>query len=105
MKTSLNLSVCPLLLSLLAGCASKEPPVIALDEPVEAHRLPEPPKPMEVVEVPKPLALPAQLKPLPETQPSKRAKESADERVRVSRSNRETRDAADREGYMNGIQV
>ena len=46
MKTSLNLSVCPLLLSLLAGCASKEPPVIALDEPVEAQRLPEPPRPI-----------------------------------------------------------
>jgi P-type conjugative transfer protein TrbG len=105
MKTSLNLCLCTLLLSVLAGCASQEPPVIALDEPVEAQRMPEPPKPIEVVEVPKPLALPAQLKPLPETQPSKRAKESADERVRVSRANREARVAPNREGYINAIQV
>ena len=65
MKTSLNLSICPLLLSVLAGCASQQPPVIALDEPVEAQRLPEPPRPNEVVEIPKPLALPAQLTPQP----------------------------------------
>ncbi|MDR8017489.1 P-type conjugative transfer protein TrbG [Ectopseudomonas guguanensis] len=105
MKTSLNLSICPLLLSVLAGCAGQEPPVIALDEPVEAQRLPEPPKPIEVVEVPKPLALPAQLKPLPETQRSKPAKEPADERVRVSRANRDARVAPSREGYINAIQV
>ncbi len=105
MKTSLNLSIYPLLLSILAGCASQEPPVIALDEPVEAQRLPEPPKPIEVVEVPKPLALPAQLKPLPETQRSKPAKEPADERVRVSRANRDARVAPSREGYINAIQV
>jgi len=90
---------------MLAGCASQEPPVIVLDEPVEAQRLPEPPKPIEVVEVPKPLALPAQLKPLPETQPSKSAKEPADERVRVSRANREARVAPSREGYINAIQI
>lgn len=96
MKTSLNLSICPLLLSVLAGCASQEPPMIALDEPVEAQRLPEPPKPIEVVEVPKPLALPAQLKPLPETQRSQPAKEPADERVRVSRANRDARVAPSR---------
>lgn len=105
MKTSLNLCIYPLLLSLLAGCASQESPVIALDEPVEAQRLPEPPKPIEVVEVPKPLALPAQLKPLPETQPSKSAKEPADERMRVSRANRDARVAPSREGYINAIQV
>jgi type IV secretion system protein TrbG len=105
MKTSLNLSICVLLLSMLAGCASQQPPVIALDEPVEAQRLPEPPKPIEVVEVPKPLALPAQLKPLPETQPSKPSKEPADERVRVSRANRDARVAPSREGYINAIQV
>ena len=105
MKTSLNLLICALLLSVLAGCASQQPPVIALDEPVEAQRLPEPPKPIEVVEVPKPLALPAQLKPLPETQRSKPAKEPADERVRVSRANRDARVAPSREGYINAIQV
>jgi len=105
MKTSLNLSIYPLLLSVLAGCASQQPPVIALDEPVEAQRLPEPPRPIEVVEIPKPLALPAQLKPLPETHPSRPAKEPADERVRVSRANRDARVAPSREGYINAIQV
>ncbi|TWE05770.1 type IV secretion system protein VirB9 [Pseudomonas sp. AG1028] len=105
MKTSQNLCIYPLLLSLLAGCASQESPVIALDEPVEAQRLPEPPKSIEVVEVPKPLALPAQLKPLPETQRSTPAKEPANERVRVSRANREARVAPSREGYINAIQV
>ena len=104
MKTALNLFICPLLLAMLAGCASHEPPVIALDEPMEAQRLPEPPKPMEVVEMPKPLALPAQLKPLPD-QGSKPAKEPADERVRVSRANRDARVAPTREGYINAIQV
>ena len=104
MKTSLNLFICPLLLAMLAGCASHEPPVIALDDPVEAQRLPEPPKPIEVVEMPKPLALPAQLKPLPD-QGSKSAKEPADERVRVSRANRDARVAPSLEGYINAIQV
>lgn len=79
--------------------------MIALDEPVEAQRLPEPPRPIEVVEIPQPLALPAQLKPLPETQRSKPAKEPADERVRVSRANRDARVAPSREGYINAIQV
>ncbi|QLC74667.1 P-type conjugative transfer protein TrbG [Pseudomonas sp. LPB0260] len=105
MKTALNLCVCPLLLSMLAGCASHEPPVIALDDPVEAQRLPEPPTPIEVVEMPKPLALPAQLKPLSDTQAGKPAKEPADERVRVSRANRDARVAPSREGYINAIQV
>ncbi|NQD95860.1 TrbG/VirB9 family P-type conjugative transfer protein, partial [Pseudomonas sp. CrR25] len=105
MKTALNLCICPLLLAMLAGCASQEPPVIALDEPLEAQRLPEPPKPIEVVEMPKPLALPAQLKPLPEAQSSKPAKEPVDERVRVSRANRDARVAPSREGYINAIQV
>ena len=74
MSTYLHFYTCPLLLAMLAGCASQgEPPVIALDEPVQAQRLPEPPKPIEVVAVPKPLALPAQLKPLLDGQASKRA--------------------------------
>ncbi|WP_212632127.1 P-type conjugative transfer protein TrbG [Pseudomonas sp. KB-10] len=105
MRTTQSIYICPLLLSVLAGCASQQPPVIALDEPVEAQRLPEPPKPIEVVEVPKPLALPDQLKPLPETQRSKPAKEPADERVRVSRANRDARVAPSREGYINAIQI
>ena len=92
---------------MLTGCASqgKAPPIIALDEPVEAQRLPEPPKPIEVVAVPQPLALPAQLKPLPDTKSATRAKEPTDERVRVSRANRDARIAPTREGYLNAIQV
>lgn len=107
MKTSAYLCACPLLLAMLAGCASqgKAPPIIALDEPVEAQRLPEPPKPIEVVAVPQPLALPAQLKPLPNTKSASRAKEPADERVRVSRANRDARMAPTQEGYINAIQV
>ncbi|MCY1266175.1 P-type conjugative transfer protein TrbG [compost metagenome] len=105
MKTSLNLCICPLLLSMMAGCASQNLPVIALDEPVEAQRLPEPPKPVEVVEIPKPLALPAQLKPLAETMADKPTAEPADERTRVSRANRDARVAPSREGYINAIQV
>ena len=105
MKTSAYLYAYPALLALLAGCASHEPPVIALDEPVEAQRLPEPPTPIEVVALPKPLALPAQLKPLPDPQAGKPVQEPADERVRVSRANREARVAPSREGYINAIQV
>lgn len=105
MKTTLHFYTCPLLLAMLAGCASHEPPVIALDEPVEAQRLPELPKPIEVVAVPQPLALPAQLKPLPEAQSSKPAKEPVEERVRVSRANRDARVAPSRAGYINAIQV
>ncbi|WP_324733775.1 P-type conjugative transfer protein TrbG [Pseudomonas paeninsulae] len=106
MKTSAHFCACPLLLAMLVGCASQsEPPVIALDEPVEAQRLPEPAKPIEVVAVPQPLALPAQLKPLPDAKASKPIKEPADERVRVSRANRDARVAPTREGYINAIQV
>jgi type IV secretion system protein VirB9 len=107
MKISAYLCACPLLLAMLAGCTSqgKPPPVIALDQPVEAQRLPEPPTPIEVVAVPQPLALPAQLKPLPDTKPTTPAKEPADEQVRVSRANRDARIAPTREGYLNAIQV
>lgn len=107
MKTSAYLCACPLLLAMLAGCASqgKAPPIIALDEPVEAQRLPEPPKPIEVVAVPQPLALPAQLKPLPDTKSTTRAKEPTDARVRVSRANQDARIAPTQEGYINAIQV
>jgi type IV secretion system protein VirB9 len=106
MKTSAHFYACPLLLAMLVGCASQsEPPVIALDEPVKAQRLPEPAKPIEVVAVPQPLALPAQLKPLPDAKASKPIKEPADERVRVSRANRDARVAPTREGYINAIQV
>lgn len=92
---------------LFAGCATqgKPPPVISLDEPVQAQPLPEPPKPIEVVAVPEPLALPAQLKPLPDVDAAPVAPEPADEKVRVSRANAEARIAPTREGYVNAIQV
>ncbi|MCZ4323222.1 P-type conjugative transfer protein TrbG [Pseudomonas anguilliseptica] len=105
MKTPLHFYICPLLLAVLTGCASHKPPVIALDEPVEAQRLPEPPKPIEVVEMPKPLALPAQLKPLGAASEGKPSKEPIDERVRVARANRDARIAPTQEGYINAIQV
>jgi len=100
-----NTSLIPSLLMItVAGCATQEPPVVALDEPVEAHQLTEPPKPIEIVEVPKPLALPAQLKPLPKpgAQPKR---EPTDERRRVSRANSYARVPPSREGYINAIQV
>ena len=92
---------------LFAGCATqgKPPPVISLDEPVQAQPLPEPPKPIEVVAVPEPLALPAQLKPLPGIDSAPITAEPADEKVRVSRANAEARIAPTREGYVNAIQV
>lgn len=93
-----------LLMITVAGCATQEPPVIALDEPVEAHRLTEPPKPIEIVEVPKPLALPAQLKPLPGPG-AKPNREPTDERARVSRANNDARVPPSREGYIDAIQV
>ena len=92
--------------AVLAGCATTgtPPPVISLDEPVQAEALPEPPVPVEVVAVPQPLALPAQLQPLPEPE-AKPVPEPADERTRVSRANAEARIAPTREGYVNAIQV
>ena len=97
----------PLMLLVLAGCATqgKPPPAISLDEPVQAQPLPEPPKPVEVVEVPTVLPMPAQLKPLPEVDEAPPAPEPADETVRVSRANAEARIAPTREGYVNAIQV
>lgn len=91
---------------LLSGCATqgKPPPVISLDEPVQAQLLPEPPKPVEVVLVPEVLPMPEQMKPLPEAD-AKPTPEPADETVRVSRANAEARIAPTREGYVNAIQV
>ena len=91
----------------LQGCATKgtPPPVISLDEPVQAQPLSEPPKPVEVVEVPKVLPMPAQMKPLPESIETKTAPEPADEKLRISRANAEARIAPTREGYVNAIQV
>ena len=91
----------------LQGCATKgtPPPIISLDEPVQAQPLPEPPKPVEVVEVPKVLPMPSQMKPLPEGGETKVTPEPADEKLRVSRANAEARIAPTREGYVNAIQV
>jgi len=67
MNTPLRFYVSIAMLVALAGCATqgKPPPVISLDEPVQAQLLPEPPSPVEVVAVPEVLPIPAQLKPLP----------------------------------------
>ncbi|EME3304415.1 P-type conjugative transfer protein TrbG [Stenotrophomonas maltophilia] len=95
------------LVAALAGCATqrKPPPVIPLDEPVQAQLVPDPPSPVEVVAVLEPLALPEQLKPLPEGDEAQPAPEPADETVRVSKANTEARVAPTREGYVNAIQV
>jgi type IV secretion system protein TrbG len=109
MNTHSRKSVVPLILLVLAGCATqgKPPPAISLEEPVAvaAQQLPEPPRPIEVVEVPKPLPLPDQMKALPSESDAKLAAEPVDEKVRVSRANMEARIAPSREGYVNAIQV
>lgn len=104
MKTAALLYLFPSILVLLAGCSSRSdlPPVVPLDEPVRAQRLPETPKPIEVVTVPQPLALPAQLKPIPKRKP---ARTTTDSRAQVTGANRDARVAPDREGYLNAIQV
>jgi len=105
MNTPLRFYVSALTLAALSGCATqgKPPPVISLDEPVQAQLLPEPPAPVEVVAVPEVLPIPAQLKPLPDMDEPK--PESTDEKARVSRANIEARVAPTREGYVNAIQV
>ncbi|QTD44139.1 P-type conjugative transfer protein TrbG [Ottowia testudinis] len=92
---------------LFAGCATqgKPPPVISLDEPVQAQPLPEAPKPVEVVAVPEVLPMPAQLMSVPGAEDAKPAREPADEKVRVARANAEARIAPTRDGYVNAIQV
>ncbi len=104
MKTTAYLYACPLLIAVLCGCSSRSapPPVVALDEPIAAQRLPETPKPIEVVTIPQPLALPAQLKPVPERKP---VLKPGDERARVTGANRDARVAPDPEGFINAIQV
>jgi len=80
MKPFLRFYASVLTLAALSGCATqgKPPPVISLDEPVQAQLLPEPPAPVEVVAVPEVLPIPAQLKPLPEADEPK--PESTDEK-------------------------
>lgn len=106
MNTHFCIYASSLVLGTLSGCATQatSPPVISLDEPLAAATpLPEPSTTVEVVEIPKILALPGQLKPLSvDVRP---AKEPSDERVRVTRANREARVGPTREGYINAIQV
>ncbi len=108
MNARIRTSVFVVLLTalVLGGCASqgKPPPVISLDEPVQAQQLPEPLKPIEVASFPESLALPDQLKPLPTVEPES-PPEPVDEKLRVSRANEEARVAPTREGYVNAIQV
>lgn len=106
MNPSLRFYVIVVFAVVLAGCATpRKPPTISLDEPVQAHPLPEPPLPIEVVAVPEPLPLPGQLMPLPEVVNAGIAPEPEDERKRVARANEEARMAPTRDGYINAIQV
>lgn len=107
MNPSFRFYALPLMLLVLAGCASqgKPPPMISLDEPVQALPIPEPPAPVEVVTLPEVLPMPGQLKPLPGVDDTKPTPEPADETVRVSRANAQARVAPTREGYVNAIQV
>lgn len=105
MKTFVHHYFFVLFAVMLAGCATqgKPPPVISLDEAVEAQRLREPPLPVEVVAIPEPLPLPGQLMRLPKDEVA--AVEPEDELERVSGANEEARVAPSREGYVNAIQV
>jgi len=107
MNIPLRFCVSALTLAALSGCATRgtPPPVISLDEPVQAQFLPEPPALVEVVAIPEVLPIPAQLKPLPKAEENKPASEPVDEKLRVSRANIEARVAPTREGYVNAIQV
>lgn len=107
MNLSCRIGTLSIVLLALAGCATqgKPAPRISLDKPVQAQPLPEPPKPVAVVEVPKILPLPAQMKPLLAVDDTEPPPEPVDEKLRVSRANREARMAPTREGYINAIQV
>jgi P-type conjugative transfer protein TrbG len=107
MNPSSRICALSLVLLALSGCVTqgKPAPRISLDEPVQAQPLPEPPKPVEVVEVPKVLPLPAQMKPLPAADDTEASSEPVDEKVSVSRANREARMAPTREGYIDAIQI
>lgn len=106
--------MCTVTISLLflAACATvpKPPPVISLDEPIQAHLVPAPAKPITVVEIPKPLPLPGQLKPLPPRSgepapmPAIASPPLSPER-RVEQANANARVTPTREGYVNAIQV
>jgi P-type conjugative transfer protein TrbG len=87
----------------VAGCASKPPRDIPLDEPVAAVKIADPPKPVEIVEVPKLLPLPGQLKPVPAVTTT--APEPGDPQDRVKRANATARVEPSRQNYLNATQV
>jgi len=87
----------------IAGCASKPPRDIPLDEPVAAVKIADSPKPVEIVEIPKILPLPGQLKPLPAVMTT--APESGDPQDRVKHANQTARVEPSRQNYLNATQV
>jgi type IV secretion system protein VirB9 len=87
----------------IAGCASKPPRDIPLDEPVAAVKIADPPKPVQIVEVPKLLPLPGQLKPVPAVTTA--APETGDPQDRVKHANETARVEPSRQNYMNATQV
>jgi type IV secretion system protein TrbG len=87
----------------IAGCASKPPRDIPLDEPVAAVKIPDPPKPVQIVEVPKLLPLPGQLKPVPAVTTA--APETGDPQDRINHANETARVEPSRQNYMNATQV
>jgi type IV secretion system protein VirB9 len=87
----------------VAGCASKPPRDIPLDEPMAAVKIADPPKPVEIVEVPKILPLPGQLKPVPAVTTA--APEPGDPQDRVKHANATARVEPSRQNYLNATQV
>ena len=88
--------------STLSACATRLPPEIAYDEPIEAVLLPELPRPVEVVERPEPLPLPGQLK---RVGADDRPREPRDPAVRVARANEAARIEPVRDGFINAVQL
>jgi type IV secretion system protein TrbG len=97
-------SICGLTL-LLVACASHKVPPLPLDEPVEAHRIPEPPAPTNIVEVPQALPLPGQLKPAPTAPTAKDSKRAPSPKESIAQAVRASRVEPTRDGYVNATQV
>lgn len=87
----------------VAGCASKPPRDIPLDEPVAAVKIADLPKPVEIVEVPKLLPLPGQLKPVPAATVT--VPETGDPQDRIKHANQTARVEPSRQNYLNATQV
>jgi P-type conjugative transfer protein TrbG len=87
----------------IAGCASKPPRDIPLDEPVAAVKIADPPMPVEIVEIPKLLPLPGQLKLVPAVTTA--APEPGDPQDRVKHANQTARVEPSRQNYLNATQV